>query len=207
MTQNLSGIRSEALIGRRSSYIVSGIVYEWQTKDKRLRKPKVNAMNLLQNSQYLWNIFFPRRSIWVLLEVVRRWTQHFTKIDQEKRKIKQICIWNPMTNGFIMLTLIYVISMEFLSLSRKRSSSRNVPSGEERGDTAVFAGHDDENNNVKNNWFYEQNNCSARASGFLVHFDVHYTTTTRNLPMRRFMEDMDILRQIVPSLFDHGWSP
>ena len=29
---NLSGIRSEALIGRRSSYIVLVIVYEWQSK-------------------------------------------------------------------------------------------------------------------------------------------------------------------------------
>ena len=28
----------------------------------------------------------------------------------------------------------YVISMEFLSLSRRRSSSRNVPGGEERGE-------------------------------------------------------------------------
>ena len=34
----------------------------------------------------------------------------------------------------------YITSMEFLSLSRRRSSSRNVPSGEERGETAVFAG-------------------------------------------------------------------
>ena len=31
----------------------------------------------------------------------------------------------------------------------------------------------------KKNWFYEQNNCSARASRFLVHFfDVYCTTTT-----------------------------
>ena len=35
----------------------------------------------------------------------------------------------------------YVISMEFLSLSRGRSSARNVPSGEERGETDVFAGY------------------------------------------------------------------
>ena len=48
------------------------------------------------------NIVFSRRSIWVLLELIRRWTQHFTKINQEKRKIEQICIWNPMTTGFIM---------------------------------------------------------------------------------------------------------
>ena len=31
-------------------------------------------------------IFFSRRSIWVLLELVRRWTQHFSKIYREKRK-------------------------------------------------------------------------------------------------------------------------
>ena len=37
--------------------------------------------------------------------------------------------------------MIYVISMEFLSLSRRRSSSRTIPSGEERGETDVFAGH------------------------------------------------------------------
>ena len=38
-----------------------------------------------------------------------------------------------------ILDIFYVISMEFLSLSRKRSSTRNVPSGEERGETDVFA--------------------------------------------------------------------
>ena len=46
-----------------------------------------------------------------------------------------------MTTGFNMKTLIYVISMEFLSRSRRRSSARNVPSSEERGETDVFAGY------------------------------------------------------------------
>ena len=31
--------------------------------------------------------------------------------------------------------------MEFLSLSRRRSFARNVPRGEERGETDVFAGY------------------------------------------------------------------
>ena len=31
--------------------------------------------------------------------------------------------------------------MEFLSLSGRRSSSQNIPSGKERGETAVFAGY------------------------------------------------------------------
>ena len=46
MTQNLSRIRSDALIGRRSSFIVLAIVYERQTKDKRRQRSNVNAMNL-----------------------------------------------------------------------------------------------------------------------------------------------------------------
>ena len=65
----------------------------------------------------------------------------FTKITQEKRKIEQIFSWNHMPTRFVMSTLIYVISMEFLSLSHKCSSSQNIPSGEEQGvqgETAVF---------------------------------------------------------------------
>ena len=46
-----------------------------------------------------------------------------------------------MTTGIIMLTLICVIGMEFLPLSRRHSSSRNVPSSEERGETDVFTGY------------------------------------------------------------------
>ena len=34
----------------------------------------------------------------------------------------------------------YVIGLEFLSLSRRRSSTWNVPTGEELGETDVFAG-------------------------------------------------------------------
>ena len=44
----------------------------------------------------------------------------------------------------------YVITMEFLSLSRRRSPWPNVPSGEEQGDTAVFAGYFSENSVVFN---------------------------------------------------------
>ena len=37
-----------------------------------------------------------------------------------------------MITGFIMLTLIYVISMQFLFLSDRRSSVQIILSGEER---------------------------------------------------------------------------
>ena len=46
----------------------------------------------------------------------------------------------------------------------------------------------------KNNRFNDQNNSSARASRFLVHFfDVHCTTTTWNLLIWRFMEEISFL--------------
>ena len=53
------------------------------------------------------SLVFSKSSIWVLLQLIRRmrWTQHFTKIDQEKRKIEQICIWNPMTTEFIYVNI------------------------------------------------------------------------------------------------------
>ena len=47
---NLSGIRSEALIGRRSSYIVLVIVYEWQTKGKRPQRSNINKESLTKRS-------------------------------------------------------------------------------------------------------------------------------------------------------------
>ena len=49
-------------------------------------------MNLLQKSQYLWNIFFFGAS------VINRRTQTFTIIDQEKHKIEQIYIWINYVN-------------------------------------------------------------------------------------------------------------
>ena len=120
--------------------------------DKRQKVTKVkyvNAMDLSQNSQYLWNIVLSRRSLWVLLELISKWTQHFTKINQEKRKIKQICIWNPMITRSIMLTLIYIISMEFLPLSHRSSSAWNVPIGEELGEAAVFTGYETSGDVIK----------------------------------------------------------
>ena len=91
--------------------VPSNLVYKWQTNEKKKKKaPKAkckrwNVMNLLQNSQYSWNMFFFRKRIWILLELVRSKTQDITIIDQEKHKIKQIDIWNSMTTWFIMRTI------------------------------------------------------------------------------------------------------
>ena len=85
--QDLSAIWSEALIGRRSSYIVLAIVYDWQTKDKRPHRSNVNTKSLQQNSQYLWNIAFSRsRSI----EFCWRWLadKHNTLPKSTRRHVK-----------------------------------------------------------------------------------------------------------------------
>ena len=54
-----------------------------------------------------------------------------------------------------------------------------------------------------NNRFNDQNNSSARASRFFVHFfEVHCTNTACNLLICRFMEDVDVRRRIFLSLFE-----
>ena len=51
------------------------------------------------------------------------------------------------------------------------------------------------NNNIKNNWFYEQNSLAC-ASRILVHFfNVHCTTTMWNHLVWRFMKDAVNIRQ------------
>ena len=51
--------------------------------------------------------------------------------------------------------------------------------------------------------FHDQNISHARASRFLVHFfDVHCTTTTWNLQIWCFMEDVDIRPRIFLPLFE-----
>ena len=66
------------------------------------QRANVNAVDLLQNREYSWNIFFFRRSFWVFLDLFRRNKQKIFKIDQEKHKIEKIHIWNPMTTGLII---------------------------------------------------------------------------------------------------------
>ena len=66
-----------------------------------------------------------------------------------------------------------------------------------------LSNHDDDDDNAKKIWFQEQNNSSARASSFLVHFfDVHYTTTTWNLLIRRPVEGVNIRRRIFQAIFE-----
>ena len=111
---------------------------EWQTKGYKGQISKRWIYNKTVNICGIYSFLEAFEFCWSSLA-----DEHNTlpKIDKEKRKIEQICIWKPMTTRFIMWTTDYVISLEFLSLSRRRSSSRNVPSGEERGEMAVLAGY------------------------------------------------------------------
>ena len=67
-------------------YIVLAIVYKRQTRDKQSQWSNVNTMNKLQNSQYERNIFFFKKNIWVLLELVHSKIQNFTIIKKKKHK-------------------------------------------------------------------------------------------------------------------------
>ena len=137
MTQNLSGIRSEELIGRRSSFIVLAIVYEWQTKDKRPQRSNVNAMNLQQNSQYLWNIVFSRRSIWVLLELIHRWTQHFSKIDQGNVKLNKFAFGTPWLPDLLSKHWFTSSVWNFCRWITDVPPRETSLSGDERGETSA----------------------------------------------------------------------
>ena len=72
--------------------------------DKRQKATKVKCKRdeSIKNQSIFVEYILIERNIWILLELVRRWTQHFTKIDQKKRKIEPICIWKPIPTGFIM---------------------------------------------------------------------------------------------------------
>ena len=91
MTQNLSRIRSEALIGRQSSFIIFAIVYEWQTKDKRpqRRNERRWISDKIVNIWVFWSSFADEHNT-------------LPKSTRRNVNIEQICIWNPMTTGFIM---------------------------------------------------------------------------------------------------------
>ena len=82
-------------------------------------------MNLLQNSQYSWNIFFFRRSIRVLLELVHRTTQNFTIIDEEKHKIDKFSFGGGGGGSYFPYILLNEIQTMFSQLARR--SARVLP--------------------------------------------------------------------------------
>ena len=67
----------------------------------------------LQRSKCERDEYITKKSISVDYVLLKQTNLSFAGArSQEKRKIEQICIWNTRTTGFIMLTLIYVISTE-----------------------------------------------------------------------------------------------
>ena len=91
MTQNLSRIRSEPLIGRRSSFIIFAIVYEWQTKDKRpqRRNERRWISDKIVNIWVFWSSFADEQNT-------------SPKSTRRNANIEQIYIWNPMIPWIII---------------------------------------------------------------------------------------------------------
>ena len=79
-------------------------------KDKRQKATNVKCKReeslTKQSILILWITVFSRRSIWVLLELCGRWTQHFTKINHflPNKKIQFQC-------PFPSLTLFLIVSL------------------------------------------------------------------------------------------------
>ena len=84
-------------------------------------------MNLLQNSQYSWNIFFFRRSIRVLLELVHRTTQNFTIIDEEKHKIDKFSFGRSGGGGEVTSRTFLLNEIQTMFSQLSRRSARVLP--------------------------------------------------------------------------------
>ena len=72
--------------------------------------------------------------------------------------------------------------MEFLPLSRRRSSARNVPSCEERGETDAFAGYYDSREITKWGWIHLQHARRTVAFGKLDLFIVLRLKNSTKIP-------------------------
>ena len=73
--------------------------------DKRQKATKFKCKrdeSITKQSVFLEYVLLSKFFFRVLLELVRKGSQNFTIIDQEKHKIKQMYIENPTTTGFIM---------------------------------------------------------------------------------------------------------
>ena len=73
--------------------------------DKRQKATKFKCKrdeSITKQSVFLEYILLSKFFFRVLLELVRKGSQNFTIIDQEKHKIKEMYIENPTTTGFII---------------------------------------------------------------------------------------------------------
>ena len=66
------------------------------------RGSSVNAMNPLQYSPFLWNIFSLAEALEFCWSSFDKENKTNANIDQEKHKIEQIYIWGAVITGYIM---------------------------------------------------------------------------------------------------------
>ena len=139
-------------------------------------------MNLLQNSQYSWNIFFFRRSIRILLELVHRTTQNFAIIDEEKHKIDKFSFGGSRGErggSYFPYILLNEIQTMFSQLAKR--SARVLPA-----DLCTDHAH-----YVKNHRFigFERNKIMAAQGGTVSHYYI--------LVNRKFFGFMSLFRHSV----------
>ena len=96
-----------------NSYIKIKRKYDYLTlKVLKFNKNICNVVIIIEAAfEFCWSSFADENY------TLPKWTRR-------EAKFEQICIWNPMTTGFITLTLIYIISMQFLLLSGRHSSAQ-----------------------------------------------------------------------------------
>ena len=96
-----------------NSYIKIKRKYDYLTlKLLKFNKNICNVVVIVEEAfEFCWSSFADENY------TLPKWTRR-------EAKFEQICIWNPMTTGFITLTLIYIISMQFLLLSGRHSSAQ-----------------------------------------------------------------------------------
>ena len=142
-TDDVKSVRNPTLIGQQASYIVLAIVYEWQTKDKRLQRSNVNMMNLQQNSQYLWNIISTKEAFkfcWSFFTGEDNTLPKSTK--RSLLKIEQNLHLEPhdMTTESLCKHWLLSWVWNFCHWVADVPPHETSTSVEERGETAVFAG-------------------------------------------------------------------
>ena len=139
MTQNLCGMRSEALyIGRRSSFVVLAIVYEWQTKDKTPQRSNVNTMNLLNKTANICGI---KSSLEEAFEFC--WSSfadaHNTLPKSTRRNVKlnKFAFGTPWLPDLLCKHWFTSLVWNFCRWVADVPPRETSPSGDERGETSA----------------------------------------------------------------------
>ena len=172
--------------------IVSSFDYQLQLNCQQIYCLHEFSFHFLMNRCIL--CYKTMKSVEIKINRWTKWVCHrFLPIDrynryQSNRIYSFLSIYRLATPGFVYYIQQTIYSSHLKDDNRELEQLRRRPQRQLQ----------------KSNRFDDQKDSSARASRFLVHFfDVHSTTTTWNLLICRFMEDVNIRRRIFLPLFEH----